>query len=417
MKNKYGIDLAIPDKRADARHPVQKGVSAAIPIWRLFMGGNCVLAIAFWFCVGLTASAQIQPQNRFVTFDVPSADETSPNAGTFPCCINTAGMIAGIYVDANGLQHGFVRSPNGHITTFDVPNSTQIFAIHGVNEFGMITGEYFDTESLVHGFLRTPNGQFATFDGPGAGPLPGLGTQARSINQFGVIAGDYWDENYVAHGFVRTLDGKITKFDAPGAGTTAGSFQGTYINSINLWGTLSGGYVDSTGVGHQFVRIPNGTFATYDAPDAGPGLTLSTSLNTVGTVAGHYFDANFLPHGFVRTQGGQITEFDPPDSIVGTYANGINPFGVVVGFYGDQSYAWHGYLRTAGGRFVTFGAPGAGTGYGEGTGAPCVGNFVQFVPCIAINSKGVITGSFVDANNGAHGFIRLPVLLNREKDE
>jgi hypothetical protein len=127
-----------------------------------------LLALLVIVSFALTASAQVQPQNKFVTFDVPSADETAPNAGTFPCCINTAGMIAGTYIDANGFRHGFVRTPRGHITTFDVPNSIQISAIHGINEFGMITGEYFDTESLVHGFLRTPNG-FATFDGPGAG--------------------------------------------------------------------------------------------------------------------------------------------------------------------------------------------------------------------------------------------------------
>jgi hypothetical protein len=90
---------------------------------------------------------------------------------------------------------------------------------------------------------------------------------------------------------------------------------------------------------------------------------------------------------------------------------------VVVGFYGDQNYTWHGYLRTRDGRFVTFDAPGAGTGYGQGTGASCAGNFVQFVPCIAINSKGVMTGSFVDAKNESHGFIRLPVLLSREKGD
>ena len=373
-----------------------------------------LLALVVFVSFALTASAQVQPQNKFVTFDVPSADETAPNAGTFPCCINTAGMIAGTYIDANGFRRGFVRTPRGHITRFDVPNSVQISAVHGINEFGMITGEYFDTETLVHGFLRTPDGHFATFDGPGAGPS---GTEARSINDLGVIAGDYFDENHVAHAFVRTPDGKITKLDAPDAGTVGGGFQGTYINSINLWGVLSGGYVDSVWVGHQFVRTPNGTFTTYDAPDAPPGLTFSTSLNTVGAVAGHYFDANFLPHGFVRSRGGQITEFDPPDSVVGTYANGINPFGVVVGFYGDQSYTWHGYMRTPGGRFVTFDAPGAGTGPGQGTGASCAGNLVQFVPCIAINSKGVITGEFVDANNGSHGFVRLPVVLNHEEDE
>jgi hypothetical protein len=366
---------------------------------RCLMKRMGTLIVAFLFCFVLTTAAQFQPQSKIITFDVPGA------SGTFPCCINSAGMITGTYLDAGGWPpHGFLRAPNGHITTFDPSISPDWLVVHGINDLGMIVGDYWGTDRLVHGFLRTPDGAFTSFDPPGMGTY---GTQARSINQLGVIAGDYWDENYVAHGFFRTPDGKITTFDAPSAGT--GYIQGTYINSINVWGVLSGGYVDSRGVGHQFLRTPRGTFTIYnDTPDAVPGGTYSTSINTEGAVAGHYFDTGNVSHGFLRTHNGKITEFDPPGAEVGTYCNGINPFGAIVGFYGDQNSVWHGYLRAPGGKFVSFDPPGAGTGPGQGTGASCAGDPTQAVACVAINSVGLIAGGYWDENNVSHGFVRLP---------
>jgi hypothetical protein len=60
----------------------------------------------------------------------------------------------------------------------------------------------------------------------------------------------------VCHGFLRAPDGTITTFDAPGAGgeTVCGFFataigvlggQGTYGISINPAGAISGSYIDN----------------------------------------------------------------------------------------------------------------------------------------------------------------------------
>src|SRR5437899_13105271 len=51
---------------------------------------------------------------------------------------------------------------------------------------------------------------FATFDAPG-----GEGTVAVSINQNGAITGDYADARGASHAFLRAPDGTITTFDAP----------------------------------------------------------------------------------------------------------------------------------------------------------------------------------------------------------
>ena len=59
----------------------------------------------------------------------------------------------------------------------------------------------------------------------------------------------------------------ITVFDAPGAGKAAGSGQGTFPDSINRAGTITGHYIDARNVIHGFLRSPTGDrFITFDAP-------------------------------------------------------------------------------------------------------------------------------------------------------
>jgi cell envelope opacity-associated protein A len=74
-----------------------------------------------------------------------------------------------------------------------------------LNDWGSITGIYLDANNVYHGFLRTPDGKFTTFEAPGADRTPGSlnGTFPYGINDQGVITGYYLDANNVSHGFVR----------------------------------------------------------------------------------------------------------------------------------------------------------------------------------------------------------------------
>jgi len=72
---------------------------------------------------------------------------------------------------------------------------------------------------VFHGFVRYPDGNITTFDAPGAGTGAFQGTLGEGINPAGEIDRYYYDANNVGHGFLRTPDGAITTFDAPGAGT------------------------------------------------------------------------------------------------------------------------------------------------------------------------------------------------------
>jgi hypothetical protein len=122
------------------------------------------------------------------------------------------------------------------------------------NPADAITGFYIDANGVYHGFLRTPDGTFTTFDAPGAGTKTGQGTSSASINPEGAIAGDYADASNVNHGFLRAPDGTFTTFDAPGAGT--GSGQGTTPFNNNPADAITGFYIDASGVSHGFLRTP-----------------------------------------------------------------------------------------------------------------------------------------------------------------
>ena len=73
---------------------------------------------------------------------------------------------------------------------------------------------------------------------------------------------------------------------------------------INSAGTIVGNYSDANNAIHGYLRSPDGTFTTIDAPNAFQGAnspgTFITHINARGAIVGYYFDAQGTRHGFVR---------------------------------------------------------------------------------------------------------------------
>jgi len=76
--------------------------------------------------------------------------------------------------------------------------------VEDINLKGAITGTYADANNVMHGFLRTRQGRVITFDVPGAGTATDRheGTLGLAINAAGEITGAYFDSNYVLQGFL-----------------------------------------------------------------------------------------------------------------------------------------------------------------------------------------------------------------------
>ena len=116
----------------------------------------------------------------------------------------------------------------------------------------MIAGYYLDGSEAYHGFLRAADGTIASFD-----PTVSMYTAATGINDKG-----RWSvmsrSSDKFHGFARTADGTVTSFDAPeGSG-------GTFADSIDAKGAITGYYAVFGGGYHGFERGPIGTIKTFD---------------------------------------------------------------------------------------------------------------------------------------------------------
>jgi hypothetical protein len=114
------------------------------------------------------------------TIDDPVA-ATGFCQGTNAWNLNQDGTVTGNYEDASNVFHGFLRTPEGRFTTIDVPGAGTTGATCGAlgtatgnsNPAGTIAGFYGDASGVAHGYVRTRNGWITTFD------LPARSTRSR----------------------------------------------------------------------------------------------------------------------------------------------------------------------------------------------------------------------------------------------
>jgi len=374
----------------------------------------------------MVVAARADDNPRIITFDVPGAGTMSsvfPGCqnfyktlcnGTTPMANNNAGEIVGQYITNEGVYYGFLRSPEGKVTTLSEPNAdTTPGHFNGtypisLNSRGAVTGSYQMADGLLHGFIREPDGSYIEVDDPAAGTAAGQGgTWSFNINDRGEVAGFYYDSSNVLHGFIRSPQGEFTTVDGPNADN--GAFSGTMIaleQGLNARGSVAGSYTVSNVqfglVTYGFVREANGKFITIDPVPSSPGVIV-TGINSAGAVTGNFVPLTSaltgslpLTSGFLQRPDGQITIFNVPGpaGAAGTSPSTLNSRNEVTGFSVDASFQFHGFIRSAKGDIKTFDAPQRGTGFLQGTGP------------VTNNDSGQVIGWVLDSNNVAHGFIR-----------
>jgi|SRR5580698_8470008 hypothetical protein len=326
------------------------------------------LAIAAIFAAPAKAS--------YVTFDPPTSRFTNPFA------INDKGQITGYWFDGK-LYHGFLREPDGTITSFDPPNSVATTPL-SITDKGVIAGIYEEDRDgfdYYHGFIRRPNGSIISYDAPGSGGY----TAIQAINQDKSFVGYYEDsQTGRTHGFVQDAAGNFASFDPPNS-------LATYNWAINDGGTTTGYYVyEGAGCGNGvfggFVRAPDGTLTTY-VIDAGVN---PAGINSHDVIAGDYIGDGCHVDGYVRQADGKVETFDYPGESCCTYVQGFNKRGTLVGYFMDPQDHVYGYSRTKSGKFT----------------------LIQPAPdvqceALGINAGGQITGWYTD-DTGLHGFLYTP---------
>ena len=257
----------------------------------------------------------------FTTIDHPLAG----SGGTIPYAVD-GDRIVGSYLDAAGVNHGFVYDGSTW-TTLDAPAAA---APRGTNAYGVsgptICGTYVSTTGQTLGFLYDGL-NWTTLDHPPVG-TGRVDTFARGVSG-GTVVG-YYIQSLAAHGFTYR-DGTFTDFDIPGA-------LGTFPHDVD--GTRIIGTVDDALGTHGFFT-DQGVPVVFDHP---LGVLLGTFGNGVdgADVVGNFLSlVDGSSHGFIFGAAGYTT-IDVPGA-TDTTANGIDA-GRIVGSYVDAAGATHGFI-------------------------------------------------------------------------
>ena len=262
--------------------------------------------------------------------------------------INDQGVVAGKYWDQAENAHVFIGA-GSVITTFNVPGepaapASGVPLLSGVNDARDTAGVYSDANGVYHGYLRSPTGHFMYLDDPQAGAVPneGEGTFPQSLNDNNDIVGYYADSQGVSHGFVYH-NGAYTTVDIPGA-------MGTYVWAENDLGVMIGSYIDSAGAARGFIDS-YGHISIINAPAAGQVAGTGTfpyGIAKNGTVVISVVTSSGVDLGWMRKEG-RFTALNDPKSVYGPNL-GTEPAaiaedgGAIAGSYNPSADSVHGFI-------------------------------------------------------------------------
>ena len=277
-------------------------------------GVACALTIVL-----LTAAPAQSPTE---SIDFPGARHTRPQA------ISATGVISGVYVGADGRNHGFLLD-RGEFTAIDFPGAIFTSA-QGINPAGDVVGLYeLPTDVDFRGYLYR-QGTFLPIEIPGA-----LNVRPFGINPQGDIVGGYVGADRRSHGFVIS-QGELITVDPPGSLNAA-------LLDINPRGDLIGRYQQPAGVFHTFM-LSGGTFTSFDVPGAlsNGGMGARASVNPEGQVVSSYTGTDGRIRGVLFDANGLRTIDFPETQFV--IATGLNARGDIVGWFRDLAGRDRGFL-------------------------------------------------------------------------
>ena len=323
--------------------------------------------------------------------EFPGASETHAHF------VNASGGMVGSYVDAEGIYHPYVRTPDGRFVSIDLPRaaSLEFYFVHGINDARVVVSRAKPIGGVPLTYVGTFQEGLAEFKVPGS-----VSTEGWNINQDGSFVGHYESPDGRVHGFIarpaapdddepvatpttfnytfesidvpgvdflaltassdfedyagytRSPDGKTVAFTLIDGVYTTYDFPGsqeTRFYALGNNGNAAGYYVDSDGL-HRGVVLENGELRQYDFPDSVQTEIYGIS-DATGALTGNYIDASGVRRGF---SGETIVEAPGAPE---TYADFVNASGRMVGSYIDADGIYHPYARTRGGRFLSFDLP------------------------------------------------------------
>jgi len=268
--------------------------------------------------------------------DAATLIPVTPPAGaaqTIVFGINKHAVIAGAYIDENGVTHGFFGPLNGTYTSFDYGGTSTATTPRAIDDNGDITG-FADDPSFTIGieFLRQADGTLMPIQKDGV-TLDGV---AQGIIKKGETStGDYIDPNTGIRTGYLAKDG-IYQSDV----SLSLDVLTTNPRALNKHGTLAGFYVENDGVTTHGFILRDGGLQVIDADNS--GTTVLEGINKKELTAGWVTDTNGEPHAFVYDNAtGLFTSIDVPDGSPGQQAWGVNDKGqIAVSTNAGNSYIY-----------------------------------------------------------------------------
>ncbi len=321
---------------------------------------------------------------------------------TYADFVNSSGGMVGSYVDADGLYHPYIRTPDGRFVPLKLPQAENLeyFFVHGINDVRTVVARTKRVDDLPGTLVGTFQDGLKRLEVPDS-----VSTEGYNINQDGSIVGHYKSADGRTHGFIArpVMDTEVPVEDQPVATPT--TFNYTF-ESIDVPGvaflavTASSDFEDYAGYtksadGEKEVAFTliDGVFTTYDFPDS--QKTHFYALGNDGQAAGHYQDSDGLYHGVIL-EDGELRQYDFPDAVETeiygisdatgaltggfidasgvrrgfsgdaiievpeaseTYAHFVNASGRIVGSYVDADGVYRPYMSGQNGRFISLDLP------------------------------------------------------------
>jgi hypothetical protein len=259
----------------------------------------------------------------YTTIDHPLAGP----GGTIPNDVED-NVIAGTYLDAANVSHGFIYDGTTW-TTLDAPAAAAPRGTEGYGySNGIVVGSFVAATGQTFGYLYDGT-SWTTLEHPsiGTGPVDTFprGTWNGTVVGFAI-------ESLVGRGFVYR-DGNFTDVLIPGS-------LGTFPRDI-YGSRIAGNFDDATG-SHGFV-LDGATLQVIDDP-LGPSLgTFVKGVDGVNLVGNYLSLIDGQSHGFLF-DGANFIAIDVPGA-TDTAATGIHGTRII-GMYVDAAGATHGFVTT-----------------------------------------------------------------------
>ncbi|GEM_PF-911322 len=234
--------------------------------------------------------------------------------------IAAAALACGLALSASAASAGIL------VPVPAFPGATATYAT-GINNSNVIAGSYIDANAVSHGFYGTADGNYTSFDFPGGNTFADSINDAGDITGFAEVPND--DCPVLGCEYILKADRTevaITKggnpLDGQAEQIVKGKFTGDYF------------FTDDQGVTHEngFLGSHAHWKSDISLPFENVGHVRGRGLNKKGELVGYYSDTGngTIPAFLIKDGQTSSIAFDDPDTFE-TLFEGVNGTGKIVG--------------------------------------------------------------------------------------